>query len=282
MGRLILDEQQLRSLYLEQGWTMARLAAHFGCAETTVRRSLVRFGISPYPRGPRADHTSEPTWSPDVAYAVGVIATDGNLSKDGRHLSVTSKDKELLETLRKCLWLSNAITLTVNGAGQPYFRLQWGNRRFIEGLHMLGLTPAKSLTLGALAIPDAYFADFLRGCIDGDGSILTYTDHYHTRTNPKYVYERLAICLVSASSTFVEWVRATSRRIFGVTGALIRRPQRDGRATQWLLKYGKRESLILLRAFYYATDVPCLARKRDKAMAFIAQSSLSEPGNCQV
>jgi len=35
-------------------------------------------------------------WTPDLAYAVGRIATDRNLSRDGRHLAIPSKDYDLL------------------------------------------------------------------------------------------------------------------------------------------------------------------------------------------
>lgn len=33
------------------------------------------------------------TWSPEIAYAVGLLTTDGSLSIDGRHIDFTSKDK---------------------------------------------------------------------------------------------------------------------------------------------------------------------------------------------
>lgn len=48
-------------------------------------------------------------WSNELAYAVGLIATDGNLSKDGRHIELTSKDTEQLETFKRCLKLKNRI-----------------------------------------------------------------------------------------------------------------------------------------------------------------------------
>ena len=31
-------------------------------------------------------------WSPEFAYAIGLIVTDGSLSKDGRHINFSSKD----------------------------------------------------------------------------------------------------------------------------------------------------------------------------------------------
>gem|GEM_PF-6676481 len=35
-------------------------------------------------------------WSPEFAYVIGLLTTDGNLSPDGRHINFTSKDRELV------------------------------------------------------------------------------------------------------------------------------------------------------------------------------------------
>ncbi len=42
-------------------------------------------------------------WSPDLAYVVGLIATDGNLSSDGRHITIRSNDRPILDICRKIL-----------------------------------------------------------------------------------------------------------------------------------------------------------------------------------
>jgi len=206
-------------------------------------------------------------WTPRLAWAVGLIATDGNLSRDRRHLAIPSIDRDLLESLRECLGLTNCISQTKNGNGFIY-RLQWGDRRFYEWLLSIGLTPAKSLTLGPLLVPDEYFADFFRGCIDGDGSVLVYTDRYHTRKNERYVYERLYVSLVSASRPFVEWAQRSVLRITGLKGTIsVRSPK--GHNPLWRLRYAKAESIRVLRWMYYTPSVPSLARKRVVAAPFL-------------
>ena len=40
-------------------------------------------------------------WSENLAYAIGLIATDGSLSNDGRHLNFTSKDIDQIQTFAK-------------------------------------------------------------------------------------------------------------------------------------------------------------------------------------
>ena len=139
---------------------------------------------------------------------------------------------------------------------------------FYEWLMAIGLTPRKSLTIGPLGVPDDYFADFLRGCIDGDGSVLVYTDRQHEASNASYVYTRLYVSLVSASRPFIDWIRATVDRLLGLPGSVCVKRTPRGRVI-WNLRYSKKASIRILSWMYYSPDVPCLARKRAKAEPFI-------------
>lgn len=176
-----IDPELLRRLYVDERLTTVEVAARLACGATTVGRRLRQFGIPARPRGPSPGYAFErepavpyrrTQWSPETAYVVGLIATDGNLSRNGHSLSITSKDLDLLETVRACLDLRTRMSPVKGGYGTMCYRVQWRDRRFYYWLVGIGLTPAKSLTLGPLAIPDEHFADFLRGCIDGDGCIL--------------------------------------------------------------------------------------------------------------
>jgi hypothetical protein len=122
---------------------------------------------------------------------------------------------DLLTTIRHCLRLAVAIAPYRSGPGRICYRLQWGDRRFHEWLVGIGLMPAKTFSLGPLAIPDVWMPDFVRGCIDGDGSITVHCDRHHATKNEKYVYERLYVSLVSASSPFIEWMRVAVQRSTG-------------------------------------------------------------------
>ncbi|MGH7334324.1 MAG: LAGLIDADG family homing endonuclease [Candidatus Rokuibacteriota bacterium] len=270
-----IDEETLKGLYVDQRLTAIVIAARIGCGPTTVFRRLRDFGIAIRPRGlsSRSEvkwQSPSAFWSSEKAYAVGLIATDGNLSTDGRHMSVTSKDLDLLEALRRCLQLQTPISKTRNSTGKVYHRVQWGDRGLYDWLLAIGLTPAKSLTLGALTVPKEYFVDFFRGCIDGDGSVLVYTDRYHMVKNERYQYERLYVNLVSASRPFLDWIQEEVRCLAGVNG-VIEAKREPGRRTIWLLRYAKRESIRLLRWMYYAPDLPCLSRKREKAEQFLSR-----------
>lgn len=249
---------------------MDEVARVVGCSATTVRRRLRAMAVSARPRGPRAAPSATISWTSERAYAVGLMTTDGNLSRDGRHLTVTSADAELLETLRRCLDLKALVGATAPGA--RCYRVQWSDRTLHRWLREIGLSPAKSRTLSSLAVPDRYLADFVRGCIDGDGSIVVYVDRYHVAKNPRYVYERLYVTLLSASWLFLDWLRAALARQTGLRGSISLRLSRRGRP-YWVLRWARRESMQLLGWMYYAPFLPCLVRKRNRAAPFLAEAS---------
>lgn len=45
-------------------------------------------------RGPKPKKIIDETWRPNLAYAIGLIATDGYLSNDGLLVDLTSNDRE--------------------------------------------------------------------------------------------------------------------------------------------------------------------------------------------
>jgi hypothetical protein len=209
---------------------------------------------------------------------VGLIATDGNLARKRAAITIVSKDTDLLETVRRCLGLITPIKPHGGGYGNRCHHLAWHDRSFYEWLRGIGLTPAKSLTLGPLSVPDEYFADFFRGCIDGDGSIRVYTDRYHVRKCERYVYERLYVSIVSASQPFVEWLQMSVRRLTGAAGSMTV-SHRQGAHPLWELRYAKAQSIRLLTWMYHAPDVPCLNRKREKAGRFLMPLGVASEGS---
>ncbi|MDP2927160.1 MAG: hypothetical protein Q8N65_03445 [bacterium] len=213
-------------------------------------------------------------WSPQLAYAVGLLATDGNLSGDGRHINMRSSDIQLLKTFKQCLGLKNKIARSKNDgwATKPSYRVQFGDIQFYKWLLKIGLFPAKTYTIGELKIPDEYFSDFLRGHLDGDGSVYTYKDYWNTFKNPKYVYTRLWVCFISASKSHVEWLRERIRKLIRISGHLNenKATRLDQTTSIWKVKFAKNDSIKLLKWIYYRKSLPCLERKRKTALKTMA------------
>ncbi len=212
-------------------------------------------------------------WTPKMAYAVGLIATDGSLSKNGRCIAMRSSDLQQLETYRSCLYIKNKISETKNNgwAKKPSYVVQLGNIQLYNWFLTIGLFPAKTYTISALKIPNEYFRDFLRGHLDGDGCISTYQDKWNTFKNSKYVYTRLWTRFISASENHINWLRENIIQLADCRGHVWEaKPKRENRtASMWVLKFGKKESIKLLNWIYYAPDIPCLSRKREIAEKFI-------------
>jgi len=217
-------------------------------------------------------------WTPNLAYIIGLLVTDGNLSGDGRHIIMRSSDTQLLKTFKECLSLSNKIGTTHhNGwSTKPSYRIQFGDVQFYRWLTRIGLLPAKTYTIGAITVPDEYFRDFLRGHFDGDGSVTGYTDRYNTYKNPRYIYTRIWIRFISASGIHIKWLRSRILQLTGVKGHIweSKKIQPGRTTTMWDLKFGKKESMALLNWMYYAPDLPCLHRKRKKAESLLYKEQL--------
>ena len=212
-------------------------------------------------------------WTPNIAYVIGLITTDGCLSTDGRHIIMRSSDIQLLETFRKCLNLSNRICQTFHDgwAKKPAYKIQFGNVQFYNWLLKIGLFPAKTYTIGEIKIPDKYFFDFLRGHLDGDGSVWTYTDSWNTFKKPEYVYKRIFVKFISASKQHILWLRDNIEKIAKIKGHLHEnKPRYQFQTTSiWQVKFAKKDSLKLYSYLYPHIDVPCLTRKRQKFESFI-------------
>ncbi|MBI2669829.1 MAG: hypothetical protein HYX20_01640 [Candidatus Yanofskybacteria bacterium] len=180
-------------------------------------------------------------WTPAFAYAIGLIATDGNLSPDGRHINLTSKDEEQILNFRSCLDLKNKVGRKGRGGTtiKKYFVLQFGDRNFYDFLLGIGLSPAKSKTLTNLSIPRIFFADFFRGCIDGDGSIGYYR-------HPESRHPQLRLRLCSASRDFLAWIKSEIGTILGIKTGWIE----NKRSGVFVLIYAKADSLVLLKFLY--------------------------------
>ncbi len=192
-------------------------------------------------------------WSSDFAYVVGLITTDGCLSKDGRHIDLTSKDIEQIKNFKKILKLTNKIGLKYSkDRTRKYFRIEFGNVKLYKFLLSIGLTPRKSKTLKEIKIPNKYFADFLRGCLDGDGCTFSYWSKQWPNSFVLYT------CFASASKIFLRWLKKKIIELYGISGYINQGTRVEN------LKFGKKSSLVLFKKMYYSDKVICLSRKKFK------------------
>ncbi len=151
-------------------------------------------------RGVKPQNKIKIKWSPEFAYAIGLLAADGSLSKDKRHIDFTSKDLDLIMTFKKCLCINHKIGIKNQGAYNQIFRIQFGSVQLYAFLETIGLTKAKSKTIQRVDVPVEFFFDFFRGLYDGDGSSYSYWDK---RWKSSFMFY---ISVASASPNFLIWL----------------------------------------------------------------------------
>lgn len=198
-------------------------------------------------------------WSPEIAYAVGLITTDGNLSPDGRHMCMVSNDVQLLETFKNCLKIKNRICPKTSGytGKESSYKIQFGNVIFYKWLLEIGLMPRKSKIIKSLKIPTEHFFHFLRGHLDGDGCIRIYQDKVFPNS------QRIYLSFNSASLDHLKWLQNRIMEISELKGFI-----RAG-TNVFTLSYAKKESLKLFPLIYLEKNVPCLLRKYNIVKSFI-------------
>lgn len=182
-------------------------------------------------------------WSPNMAYVLGYIFADGCLLKARWRLKISSNDKKHLKNV-----------LNVMKSNYPILKYWRKNRKFPNyysivdskkvyfDLLKVGLIPRKSKVVGFPDIPQKYFFHFVRGYLDGDGSI--YYDKPHIdRGNKRYT--RLNTCFISGSKKFLNVMqRLISRRLN------IPQQKLSKNYTAFKLRYSTRDSLKLLKQIY--------------------------------
>jgi hypothetical protein len=216
--------------------------------------------LSPEKDRRRTSRPVDTTWSPTLAYAVGLIATDGGIIR-GRTVSFPSADRELVELLLRCLSKHNSISRIRTKIGGVVYRTQIGDVAFCRWLQSIGISARKSLTIAGLDVPDELLIPLVRGLLDGDGSIINKLARADTKGRSGYRWEYLRTQFVSASRRHIEWLRSRILEVLKLDGYISLARGRDGRHDMYTLRFGKRDSLLLLPLLYADSNAPRLTRK---------------------
>lgn len=183
----ILEEQEIIKDYLS-GMSMKNVADKYNWTASGVGKMLKAYNIPArtlsaarrnylnYTINEDVFHVID---NPDKAYWLGVMYSDGFISKTGLYtdcfgLAISEKDQEWLEQFKSFLEYNGEIKhyITSQGykIGTPYAKLIIGNNKIVADLKTWGVIEHKSKLIHKL--PDImYLDDFIRGYIDGDGSL---------------------------------------------------------------------------------------------------------------
>ncbi len=137
-------------------------------------------------------------WSPKMAYILGFIFADGNITEvthngysDKLGFGLNQKDIDILQKIKREFSAEQALSMSGN-----YVHFSIFSQVIADDLKKLGITYRKSSQKNLCRLPDIpqkYIRDFIRGIVDGDGSI-----HFDKRK-----YPTLSVCGRKEVMTFI-------------------------------------------------------------------------------
>lgn len=134
-------------------------------------------------------------------YLLGAFYTDGSMTKR-KQFAMCSNDKDWLCSIKNAICPQIKIVQSLNT-----FRIYFNNQIMYDWLHIHGCVQNKSLILEMPKVPEKYLFDFVRGIIDGDGTIglYTFSNKYKNKNGEiKYSpYKRGTMTIYSASKNFL-------------------------------------------------------------------------------
>jgi intein-encoded DNA endonuclease-like protein len=217
MGAIIPKEEKERILpYIQSHLgkiSQREIARRLNIGKTTVNRWGTELGFESIKFTANENFFKE--WSHDMSYILGYLFTDGNINwkpeKTYRALTLTAseKDKDHLELVRKKLSSSKPLLFSEKTRS---YRMIVNNKTICQDLMRMGLTPRKSLTVKFPKIPKQYLPDFIRGVIDGDGTV-----RWNNRKRSPY----FDISIASGSRDFAVGLVENIRKL-GVDGKVRR------------------------------------------------------------
>lgn len=204
----------------------------------------------------------------EKAYILGFIYADGYVGDNKTNnvvITVTRKDKCILEEIKKCLEYTGEIRNVDSLKGcyentKPKSTINFSSKELAEDLRKLGLYPNKSTSMTKLPdIPLDLYRHFIRGYFDGDGCISTsQKTSYHILSDgskKKYINKSI-IWNVIGTIEFLDDMKK-----YLPTNVLDAKCKTDGMK---YLRTDSKKALRLIYKFMYDESTIYLKRKYKK------------------
>lgn len=217
-------DEEVSALY-EEGYSLENIAKMYGVSRQKIRTALDKTNTeirkrlpynmdnktetvdyTPYQLSKRkTNYTNSPSkysnsnkvytnenffneWSHELAYFLGWMASDGNISEENNTFRITSTDIEHLESLFSLFsygWKTSIREWKTKEHSHylPAGTISIAREDIMNKLIDYGIPPNKSLIMKMPYIPSKYMRDFVRGVFEGDGCIT-----YKSNLSPKIVF----------------------------------------------------------------------------------------------
>lgn len=216
---------------------------------------FVDLGLVRYGRRHRVDEGFFDTWTPPMAWVLGLLLSDGHFAKSAPTIQLSSTDRELVEKARACLRATHPIRGVVGGVGhlgdKPVHIMAINRQRLRRGADTLLPARLKADRRHLPDVPGALLRHFARGYFEGDGSI--FFDEPRGNLHVQ----------VSGPTAFVEDLRARVRATgLDVPPSLYRCPQAADTST---LHFSGGQAFRFAAFLYHDVD-PALTLERKRTV----------------
>lgn len=187
-------------------------------------------------------------WSPIMSYVLGFVAADGNICHSGRAftLHIASDDLDVIEKIKTAMQYGGPIHKKSRPNGKISHSLRICDRTIFEDLEKLNITERKSLTISPKS-PSVYIRDFLRGFLDGDGTVYL--------RNTKYP-SKLAVAFYTASRSMAEFIHSRLKNLLGnLLKSNIQNRITKQKTTYYSITLGHKASTKLYSVLYANTTL---------------------------
>lgn len=246
------------------------LGKAFSCQDSTILRSLRRWGVSVRSVRDNAYEVDETFFdvidSEVKAYTLGFWYADGCNEQTVPLVSISLIDEEILRRIADALgWRGPVeIKLPKKPTHSTQYQIRIGSRRLSDALARLGCVQRKTYLLcfpTDQQVPPAMHRHLIRGWHDGDGTLTRKpTGHWHARiVGTEAACRGLSACVL---------------RHLGFAGSVCS-VHRGPDHTTWGFTVAARDDLAVYLRWLYADATIFLARKHARAVEFLS----SLPGN---
>lgn len=199
--------------------------------------------------------------SHDMAYVLGLIASDGNISRKENCITIEleKSDDYLLENINKITNNSRPLkyyTYKRNDSSTvtEVAKFQTWSYKWKQDLSVYNIVPNKTHILQPPTfLKDEFYISYIKGYFDGDGSV--YTD---------FNIKRCTVSFVGASKPLIEWIKNILINKYGIISSKIEYRILETGNDFYRFLIGNQEGIKKLYKLWYIDNTSPLFLKRKK------------------